>query len=183
MRALPNMGVYIPADSIETRFLTNHLCKTSAPGYLRLGKNGEKNLITSYNTLIPNRITEIKRGNDGTILFVGSIGIKALIAAEILEKKGIEISVASVPFVSDIDLEYLKLAAAKGPIITVEEHSRFGGFGSLVLETLNLLCIDFNLRIVAATRNNLSEIGSQEYLRAKNGLDENSIVEAFNSFR
>jgi deoxyxylulose-5-phosphate synthase len=95
----------------------------------------------------------------------------------------IDVSVASVPFATEIDLDYLRSAAAKGPIITLEEHSKRGGFGSIILESLNQLDVTYKLKIIASTQQNLSEIGSQDYLQIKNGLDEKSIVDAFNSIR
>lgn len=183
MRALPNMNIYIPADSIESKSITNYLCKTKTPSYLRLGKAGEPILTNNNSTQISNEIIDIRSGDDGTILFVGPIGKRALAAAEILDQMNLKVSVASVPFATEIDLAYLKNAAAKGPIITVEEHSKRGGFGSIILEALHQLDVAYKLKIVASTQQNLSEIGSQDYLQVKNGLDEKSIVDAFNSFR
>ena len=58
-----------------------------------------------------------------------------------------------------------------------------GGFGSAVLEKLNSLGINYQLKIVASKQNNLSEIGSQAYLQKANGLDSKSIKEAFLSLR
>ena len=183
MRALPNMNIYIPADSIESKSITNYLCKTKTPSYLRLGKAGEPILTNNDSKPIGNEIIDIRSGDDGTILFVGPIGKRALAAAEILDQMNLKVSVASVPFATNLDLVYLKNAVVKGPIITVEEHSTRGGFGSIILEALHQLDVAYKLKIVASTQQNLSEIGSQDYLQVKNGLDEKSIVDAFNSFR
>jgi len=183
MRALPNMNVYIPADAVESKSLTNYLCKSKTPSYLRLGKTGEPVLTNNTIDPINNKIVDIRSGDDGTILFVGPIGKRALAAAEILDQMNLNVSVASVPFATDLDLDYLKNAAVKGPIVTVEEHSKRGGFGSIILEALHQLDIAYKLKIVASTQQNLSEIGSQDYLQVKNGLDEKSIVDAFNSLR
>ena len=183
MRALPNMNIYIPADAVESKSLTNYLCKDKNPSYLRLGKSGEPTLSNNSKGVIDNTIVDIKNGNDGTILFVGPIGKRALLAADILHKMSIDVSVASVPFATEIDLDYLRSAATKGPIITLEEHSKRGGFGSIILESLHQLNIVYKLKIIASNQQNLSEIGSQDYLQIKNGLDEKSIVDAFNSIR
>jgi len=183
MRALPNMNIYIPADSIESKSITNYLCKTKNPSYLRLGKAGEPILTNNDSKPISNEIINIRSGDDGTILFVGPIGKRALAAAEILDQMNLKVAVASVPFATNLDLGYLKNAVVKGPIITVEEHSTRGGFGSIILEALHQLDVTYKLKIVASTQQNLSEIGSQDYLQVKNGLDEKSIVDAFNSFR
>ena len=178
MRALPNMNVYVPSDSIEARNITEHLCKGKSPGYLRLGRSGEPDItVNSINSHF-NQIIDIKKGNDGTILFVGPIGVRVLAAEKMLRNNGINVSVASVPFITALDLDYLRDAAKKGPIITVEEHSFRGGFGSIILETLNSLDIYCKVKIVAAKQTNLSEIGSQTYLQNQNGLDENTIFNA-----
>ena len=183
MRALPNMNVYVPCDSIESKALTNFLCKDKSPSYLRLGKSGEPILHNSELTIKSNEIIELKNGPDGLILFVGPIGSQALLAAKELARDGIFVSVASAPVVSNLDEGYLIKSAQSGPIVTVEEHSFRGGFGSAVLEKLNSLGMDYQLKIVASKQNNLSEIGSQAYLQKVNGIDHNSIKEAFLSFR
>lgn len=178
MRALPNMNVYVPSDSIEARNITEHLCKGKSPGYLRLGRSGEPDLtVNSINSHF-NQIIDIKKGKDGTILFVGPIGVRVLAAEKMLRNNGINVSVASVPFITALDLDYLRDAAKKGPIITVEEHSFRGGFGSIILETLNSFDIYCKVKVVAAKQTNLSEIGSQTYLQNQNGLDENTIFNA-----
>ncbi len=104
-------------------------------------------------------------------------------AADELRKQGSPVSVASVPFLTSMDKEYLARAAKKGPIITVEEHSSRGGFGSAILEFLNKENIGAKVGIVAAEQKNLSQIGSQEFLREQNGLDKQDIVMKFVALR
>ena len=157
----------------------NFLCKDNSPSYLRLGKSGEPILHSTELIINDNNIIEMKNGSDGLILFVGPIGNQALSAAKELEKRGISVSVASAPVVSNLDEDYLIKAARNGPIITLEEHSFRGGFGSAVLEKLNSLGIQSQLKIIASQQINLSEIGSQAYLQKRNGLDDKSIVNAF----
>lgn len=183
MRALPNMNIYVPCDSIESRALTKYLCEDKSPSYLRLGKDGEPLLHSIELSITNNKIIEIKKGIDGVILFIGSIGTQVLAAAKDLEKIGFNVTVASVPFTSNLDEEYLIKAAISGPIVTVEEHSFRGGFGSAVLEKLNSLNINYQLKMVASKQNNLSEIGSQTYLQKANGLDHESIKDAFLSLQ
>lgn len=181
MRALPNMKIYIPGDSNECRELTKYLCISRSPSYLRLGRSGEPDITKGLNELGSNGIHEIVQGEDGTILFVGPIGHRVLAAEKLIRKVGKRVSVASVPLVSDFNHDYLIKIASKGPIVTVEEHSYRGGFGSHVLEILNSLNVKYRLKIVAAKMTNLSEIGNQNFLQNQNGLDENSIAKAFMS--
>jgi transketolase len=179
LRALPNMEVVIPADPIETRKVTELLSKSATPSYLRLGKSNEKNINIREPKITYGKVNEIVSGENGTILFVGSIGKIVMAAAEELLKQGTFVSVASVPFLTSMDKDYLTLAAGKGPIVTVEEHSSRGGFGSAVLEFLNKENIRANVGIVAANQKNLSQIGSQDFLRELNGLSTQDIILKF----
>jgi transketolase len=179
MRAMPNLDIVIPADCEETKFITRFLTETKSPSYLRLGKCNEEisNLVKAK--IEYGKFHEVLAGDGGTILFVGSVGEIAMKAARLLREKGISVSAASVPFLSDMDIDYLKKAAAKGPIVTIEEHSARGGFGSLLLEYLNSHDILAKVGIIAANQTNLSQIGTQEFLREANGLNVENIVERF----
>ena len=183
MRALPNLEVVVPADPLETKLVTKFLAGTKSPSYLRLGKSNEQNFNQIEVLISPGRFNELISGESGTILFVGSIGKIALNAAGELLKNGLSVSVASVPFLTSLDKEYLVRASLMGPIITIEEHSRRGGFGSAVLEFLNAEKISASLGIVAAEQRDLSQIGDQEFLRGQNSLYEKKIIEKFKALK
>jgi transketolase len=183
MRALPNLDILIPADPVEAKLITKYLVKTKSPSYLRLGKSNENMINQLEPVLTYGMFNEIIEGESGTILFVGSIGKIAMKAAELLQLDGLSSAVASVPFVSSLDKDYIERAALRGPIVTVEEHGRRGGFGSAVLEFLNKEKIRANVGIIAATQKNLSQIGSQEFLREENGLDVESVVSMFKALK
>ena len=179
MRALPNMDVLVPADPQEASLLTTHLANTQKPSYLRLGKSNEAIIHKEKIRISPGHILKLKSGNRGTILFSGSIGVLALQASEILEREGISVTVASMPFVSDIDIDFLKEASSSGPIVVLEEHSQRGGVGSAVLETLATHRISGDVRLITSTQFNLAVIGDQDYLRTRNGLSTEAIIAEF----
>lgn len=181
MRALPNMEIVIPGDPFEASSLTTILCKSKTPSYLRLGKSKEKLINRSPVTLVSGRYNEIIAGENGTILFVGSVGTIAIEAAQIMSREGKSVSVTSAPFLSSPDREYLEKAAKIGPIVTLEEHSIRGGFGSSILEFCNQESIHADVRIISATQKNNSQIGDQDFLRRANGLSLERIVEVFNT--
>ena len=183
MRALPNLEVLVPADPAETKSLTRFLAKSNSPSYFRLGKSNEQSINRVEPVIKHGKFNEILSGNSGTFLFIGSVGRIALNAAQLLIPEGISVSVASVPFVSSLDGEYLKIAAGKGPIVTIEEHSDRGGFGSSVLEALNREKIYANIGIIASNQNNLSQIGSQDFLRDQNGINESKIMAKFRALQ
>ena len=181
MRALPNINIFSPGDPAEAMWVAKHLTTSNAPSYLRLGKNGEKFFSSPEVELMPGKFREIVCGEDGTILFTGSIGSSALLASSKLREMGKNVSVASVPFISDLDLGYLEKSLLKGPLLTLEEHSPRGGFGSAILEEVHKhpQWNKNRIGILAASQSNISLVGSQDYLRDQNGLGVRSIVEAF----
>jgi transketolase len=179
LRALPNMDVIVPADPHETIGITKLLASTKNPSYLRLGKSNEPLIHAQEISITPGKVNEISAGADGTIIFSGSVGVVALEAANELASQSITVSVASMPFVSRIDLDYLKRAVKKGPVVIVEEHSYRGGVGSAVLETLSMQSISGRVALVASAQTNLSQIGDQDFLRDANGINADSIVSKF----
>ena len=183
LRALPNMDVIVPADPHETVGITQLLASTKNPSYLRLGKSNEPMIHETEFPITPGKINELLNGNDGTIIFSGSVGVIALQAAKKLASESVNLSVASMPFVSRIDLDYLKSAAKKGPMVIVEEHSYRGGVGSAVLEILSEHGISARIALVASVQNNLSQIGDQEFLRNVNGINSESIISKFKALK
>src|SRR5690606_22246657 len=86
--------------------------------------------------LIPIGKSEILReGNDVALLALGTMVPIALKAADLLQQKGIEARVINSRFVKPLDREcLLALSHEKIPVVTLEEGSIMGGFGSAILE-------------------------------------------------
>lgn len=183
LRALPNMDVIVPADPFETVGITRYLTSTKHPAYLRLGKSNEPNIHSQEISCEIGKINELVSGKDGTLLFSGSVGVVAIAARDQLIKEAIDVSVASMPFISQIDTQYLKKAASNGPIIVIEEHSYRGGVGSAILEALTLEGINARVSLVASKQGNLSQIGDQDFLRNENGINATSIVSKFKALK
>lgn len=179
LRSLPNMEVLIPSCEEETRLLTEYVCKTKNPSYLRLGKDFPTEDMDSLQKLDAGKFRVIKSGKSGTILFNGSLHEIVLTAKKILHNKGYDLTVATVPFVSNIDIDYLQRAALSGPIITVEEHTVKGGLGSAVLEAAAKNHISSRIGLVGSQQHDLSLIGNQKFLRRENGITPDVIVKEF----
>lgn len=179
VRALPNIEVISPCDPYETIALTHYLVNSKKPSYLRLGKSNESQILKRIPDIVAGQFNLLKAGSQGSILATGSVCKIALEAAEFLAFKGLNIAVYSVPFVSNLDLNTLQAISNAGLIVTLEEHSYRGGFGSAILEFCSRNRINVEIKMVAAEQNNLSQIGSQDYLRAQNGISAEKIVSAF----
>jgi len=83
----------------------------------------------------------LRDGEDVTLLGYGVTATHALSAAELLAEKGIEAAVVAARFAKPIDKAMVQAAFdiggplhAGAPVLTVEDHSVAGGFGSAVLE-------------------------------------------------
>ena len=179
LRALPNMEVIVPADPAETRELTLAVIASKKPTYLRLGKSNEPAIHITPPKVALGTINEVSAGSDGTLIFAGSVGTVAVAAAKELAAQGISVAVASMPFISTIDITYLRSALLKGPVIVIEEHSYRGGVGSAILETANASNLQGLIGLIAADQNNLSQIGDQSFLRAANGISVENIIKKF----
>jgi transketolase len=183
LRALPNMEVVVPADPAETAELTTLIIASKKPTYLRLGKSGEPTIHTTKPKSAFGKINEISSGTSGTLIFAGSVGTVALAAAQELQAQGVSVAVASMPFISTIDVDYLKKALSIGPIVVIEEHSYRGGVGTAVLEAVNAANLHGAIGLVAADQNNLSQIGDQKYLRTANGISVENVISKFNALK
>ncbi len=76
-------------------------------------------------------------GADVTIISTGTVLHRVRKAAELLEEEGIHATVIDMHTIQPIDQELIRTCAEKtGAILTVEEHSIYGGLGSAVAEVL-----------------------------------------------
>jgi transketolase len=183
MRVLPNMRVLVPSDPIETKYSVASICEKSRPTYLRLGKSNESILHFSAESLNIESPIQMSTGDNGSVLFCGSVGSVALAANELLNRFGLAVNIYSVPDMHAINNEFLAKIAGEGPILTLEEHYKFGGFGSYILERYSELEVSPKIKIVGAQRSQPNLIGDQSYLRTANGISPEVLLEYFQSFR
>lgn len=175
MRAIPNMDVYCPADDLEVENVVREAIVRKRPAYIRLGKGGEKRLIDKAQgfSMAGNRLSLCKGGV--MLLSIGSIGTEAMTARRRLAAEdGVNFAHYSCPSLYDLDLATLGIEN-RTHLITVEEHSIRGGFGSFVLEELSRLGINIPTKTIGIQDTQMKILGSGEYLKAQHGLDAESI--------
>lgn len=171
MRALPGMQVFSPADPAEARALTRQAAASGGPGYLRLGKNGEKNLHDAPVVAPLTQAAVLREGTDVTIYGTGSIISIALDAREALLAEGISARVISVPVIKPLPADVFAAAEGTRAIITLEEHTLFGGLGSAMLEFAAASHFRTPIYPIGTAEAEVGKhVGSQTYLREKNGL-------------
>jgi len=136
MRAIPNLTVVIPADRFETEKMVEALLLEKGPVYARVGRNPVEDVYDSldYEFELGKAVT-LHEGNDCTIIACGETVRIALDAALLLEKEGVQARVLNMHTLKPLDQQAIKAAAKETKaIITIEEHSIYGGLGGAVAE-------------------------------------------------
>ena len=108
--------------------------------YVRIGRNAVEDVYESFEKcpFTKDRANVLKEGNDVAIIACGEMVYPALGAAKLLEKEGIQASVTDMYCIKPLDAEtVLKVASKARAVVTVEEHSPFGGLGSMVASLLS----------------------------------------------
>ena len=138
MRAMPNMRVIIPADSIAVSKLTWTIAQQYGPFYMRMARSKVPIVHTESQEFEIGKGITLKDGSDCTITACGITVKMALDAAEKLKHEGISCRVIDCFTVKPIDTEILEKAAREtGGIVTCEEHNILAGFGSAVAEVIS----------------------------------------------
>ena len=138
MASIPGMRVYLPSDRFQTRCLFEALLKDDKPAYIRTGRNAVEDTYSAGNCPFEmDRATVVCEGTDALIVACGEMVRPAKDAAALLSAEGISATVLDMYCVKPLDIDGL-LNAAKGKklVVTVEEHSPFGGLGSMVAQVI-----------------------------------------------
>ena len=140
MRAIPNMRVLIPADSITVSKLTWIIAQQYGPFYMRMTRSKVPTIYDQSQTFEVGKGITLRDGSDCTIAACGITVKMALDAAKQLDKEGISCRVIDCFTVKPIDQNILEKAAREtGGIVTCEEHNVMAGFGSAVSEVVSEL--------------------------------------------
>ncbi len=138
MRALPNMVVLAPGDSLEAERATKALAKARTPSYMRLAREATPIMTTEKTPFEIGKAYVYDPGTDITIIATGTMTYQALLAAEQLYKEGIDAEVIHCPTIKPLDaVTILKSVKKTKKVITAEEHQITGGLGSAVAELLS----------------------------------------------
>lgn len=139
MRVIPGMVVINPADDVEARAAVRAAYQYEGPVYLRFGRLAVPviNDRPDYHFEIGKGYV-VAEGSDVTIFATGLEVDAAMTAREILSRDGIDAEVVNIHTIKPIDKDLIVKEAEKtGRVVTVEEHSVIGGFGSAVCEVLS----------------------------------------------
>ncbi len=177
MRTLPNMTVLSPCDATQTRQATLAAARHSGPVYIRFGRPKWPVFIPEEMPFEIGKAQVLKSGNDVTLIATGHMVWHALLAAEMLEKRGIDAEVINMHTIKPLDREAVLQSVRKtGAAVTAEEHQKAGGLGGAVAEVLGEEQPVPMARVGVNDR--FGESGKPEELMRKYGLMPEDIVQA-----
>jgi transketolase len=138
MRAMPDMTVVAPADAIEGEAIIRWATQYEGPVYVRLARDPSPNVFDEQYRFVPGKTIPLKEGSDVLLISTGPQSVRCLQAAELLQGQGISAGVLHVPSIKPVNKEEIVSAAEKSKVVvTVEEHTIYGGLGGLVAEILS----------------------------------------------
>lgn len=177
MRSLPNITILSPADCVEVIKCMLAAAQTKEPTYIRLSGPVNTPMIykEDYDFEIGKAIT-LRTGTDVCILATGSMVSQALKAADILKEKSISCSVINFHTIKPLDENIIEEVAKNHKLlITTEEHSIYGGFGSAVSELVSRLNAHAPLDIIGI-KDLFVKPGDYEYQIEQSGLTSEQIA-------
>ncbi len=131
LTAIHNITVVAPADNYETAAAVRAAIAWPRPLYLRLGKKSMPDLHGAETPFELGKAITLSRGSDVTFIATGEMVAEAAAAAQLLAAQGVSCGVISTHTVKPLDhAAVLEAAARTAAIVTVEEHSIYGGLGS-----------------------------------------------------
>jgi 1-deoxy-D-xylulose-5-phosphate synthase len=179
-RPLPNAIVMAPKDENELQHMLRTAVEYPGPAALRFprGEGFGVPLDPEIKAVPLGEAELLCDGDDAAVIAIGTLAHEAVEAASELAAQGIRTAVLNARFVKPLDRERIAgLARRCRVLVTVEEHSAIGGFGSAVLELLAAEGIVVPVRCLAIP-DRVIEHGDSRALRAQLGLDADGIVRA-----
>ncbi len=140
LRTFPRITLLAPRDAVELDEMMKYAARSGEICALRYPRGTVPPVYgpSTRAPIVKGKAEVLRKGADGALIGYGAMAYTAWQAAEELSERGIEVTVVNARFANPVDRELLvELAATQPFLVTVEEGSLAGGFGSAVLETLS----------------------------------------------
>ena len=135
MRVFPNMVLMAPGDASDLPRMLDFALKFDGPCSIRYPKANAVTIERDVPPIELGRSEVIRAGADGCIVVCGALLRRALAASDQLQAEGLNVGVINARFVKPLDTKAIVGAVRDLPwVVTMEEASLMGGFGSSVLE-------------------------------------------------
>lgn len=141
-RGMPNLTIIDPCDALEISQATSAIAEHPGPVYMRLLRGKVPLVLDKYGYQYRHgKAQRLRGGKHAVIISSGLMTMRALEAAEELEKRGIEVGVVHSPMIKPLDEATILREAEEAVhqnrlVITAENHSITGGLGEAIAATL-----------------------------------------------
>ena len=180
LRHVPNMVVMAPKDENELQHMVKTAVTHDGPVAVRYPRGVSLGVAMDPEpeALPVGKGELLADGTDVAIIAVGAPVWQAAQAAERLRREGISTAVVNARFVKPLDAELItRIARQVRHLVTVEEGTRMGGFGSAVLEALSEAGVTHLATKLIGLPDWYIEQGPQDLLREKYGLTAEGIYQ------
>ncbi|MCA9054596.1 MAG: 1-deoxy-D-xylulose-5-phosphate synthase, partial [Planctomycetaceae bacterium] len=172
MRVFPNIVLMAPGDAQDVQPMLDFALDHTGPTSIRYPKTSAEIIERSLAPLELGKAEVLRWGTDGAFFVFGAQLVDALRAAEQLAEEGLDLAVVNARFLRPLDTDLLaRLIEECGFVVTVEENTLQGGFGSAVLEAANALGLDTRHIHCCGIPDRFVEHGERGELLADLGLD------------
>ncbi len=181
IRAIHNCTIIVPADNFETAEAIKAVADMPHPVFIRFGKRVLPHLHKPGTSFMVGKSLLVRPGDDVAFIATGESVVQAALASEALEHKGINARVVSMHTIKPLDEEVvLKAAKECRAVITVEEHSCYGGLGEACASLLMQAGISVPFKIVGFPDED-TITGSQLDIMGYYGISQEGLIQTAKS--
>jgi len=176
-RCMPNMTVIDPGDCTELAGAMEAIVAYEGPVYLRKAHGPMLDIFPSDYSFVIGRSVVMQDGCDVGLITTGITTSEGIKACKDLKKRGVSVKHIHMPTIKPIDRgTILRTARETGAIVTVENHSRLGGLGSAVAETV---CDEYPVLLIRLGIDDcFGETATLAWLMERFGIDAGHIISA-----
>lgn len=179
LRPLPNLVVMTPGDELDVAPMLDWALRRDGPTTIRYPKAAVETVQRDPAPIELGTAETVRPGSDGVIIACGTVLQACVQAADLLAEEGLEVGVINARFVKPLDTEMILRAVRECPlVVTVEEATLMGGFGSAVLEAASDAGLDTSKVRRLGVPDRFIEHASREEQLGELGLDSRGISEA-----
>ena len=178
MRALPNMTILNPSDSIMSASLAQLSYESSGPKYIRFDRGDLPYLYEGKRMELSEGLVRLRKGKNLCIFATGMMVHMALEVAEALSGHSIEAGVIDLFRIKPLN-ENIIMDIIDGyeNIVTIEEHFLTGGMGSALIEMLSDNEKKVRLKRLGVCDKYYFEYGGRDHLHELCSLDKKAVLD------
>lgn len=182
IREIPGAVICDPADDVQMEWIIKEFLKMEGIHYVRSNRKAVRNVYKKGSSFKIGQGNILKEGKDILIIAAGQLVSEALDCAEELEKEGYSVEVIDMFTIKPLDEKLLiKEAKGKSKIVTIENHSIYGGLGSAVSEVIAENGISVPVKRIGV-KEKFGQVGTAEFLQEEFGLTAKQIKETICKF-